>query len=167
MSRMELDSSAFEQVSLHDVRVYALVFQRLEHQGNLVLDIDYLAEWNCSPDGGHEFLVVPATLTFIDMVDLEIHLGWGTSVYRREPYGVICCPSGELIVDDCRRAAYTDPVYIDKSGAYFRYELDFWEPKGGRISLGARDFKLIGRQDGVRSSQQTLDFAQRTPLMPS
>lgn len=77
MGRIELESSAFEQISLHDVRVYALAFQRQEDQGNLILDIDYLAQGDCRPEGGHDFLIVPATLTFVDVVDLEIHLDWG------------------------------------------------------------------------------------------
>jgi hypothetical protein len=167
MDGIELDSSAFDEISLHDVRVYALAFQRREQQGNLILDIDYLAQWNSPPEGGHDFLIVPATMTFVEVVDLEVHLDWGPSVYQREPYGVICCPSGELIINDWRRFAYTDPVYTGRSRPFLRYELDFWEPRGGRVCLGAQDFRIVGRQDGVHSHQQTLDPAQRTPLLSS
>ena len=161
VSRLEIDSSAFDQVVLHDAPVYALSVQRQKYEVNLILDIDY----GVVPDDHHDFRMVPATLTFMDVVDLEIHLNWGPSVYQREPYGVICCPSGELIINDFRRFAYTDPVYTDKSGPFLRYELDFWEPRGAQVCLGAKDFRLAGRQEGVHSDQQTLDPAQRTPLM--
>jgi len=163
---IELDSSAFDHISLHDVRVYALVFQRLEHQGNLILDIDYIAEWDRCENGKHSFLVVPATLTFLDIVDLQVHLDWGDrSVCEKEPHGVISYPSGELIVNGLTRSVYNDPLYNDRPRPYLRYELDFWEPQGARVSLGATDFKIIGRQAPVWAEQQTLDPAQRVPLV--
>ena len=48
---------------------------------------------------------------------------------------------------------------------YLRYELDFSEPLDGRISLGAKDFTIVGRQGGVHSDQQALDPDQRPPLI--
>ena len=140
--KLEIDSLAFDQVSLHEVRVYSFLLQRQEFEINLVLDIDYLA--------------------FLDVVDLQIHLDGGPSLRREEPERAISSLSGELEVSDFRRFAYTDPIYTERS--YLRYELDFWEPQGGRISLGARDFKIIGRQEGVRSDRQTFDPARRAPL---
>lgn len=160
--KLEIDSLAFDQVSLHEVRVYSFLLQRQEFEINLVLDIDYLAEWSLLPDNRFEFLVVPATLTFLDVVDLQIHLDGGPSLRREEPERAISSLSGELEVSDFRRFAYTDPIYTERS--YLRYELDFWEPQGGRISLGARDFKIIGRQESVRSDRQTFDPARRAPL---
>ena len=49
MNRLEIDSSAFDQVILHDVPVYGWSVQRQEYEVNLVLDIDYAA-WNRFPD---------------------------------------------------------------------------------------------------------------------
>jgi hypothetical protein len=161
--KLEIDSSTFDRMSLHEVRVYAWFLCREQYQVNLVLDIDYLAEWGLLPDNRFDFVVVPATLTFLDVVDLQIHLNWGASLPREEPQGTVCSLAGELEVSGFRRFAYTDPVYVDRS--YLRYELEFWEPRGGRISLGARGFKIVGRQEGVRSDRQTLDPAQRTPLI--
>lgn len=161
MNELEIGSSAFDQVLLHDVSVYSLSVQRREHGANLVFDIDYAA-WNRSPNDYYE---VPATLTFLDVVDLQIHLDWGPSLRREEPYGVIHNFSGELIIYDFRRFAYTDPVYSEKPRPYLRYELDFSEPIDGRISLGAKDFTIVGRQDPVRSEHMTLDPDQRPPLI--
>lgn len=163
MDKLEIDSSAFDRVSLHDVRIYAFFLQRLEYEVNLILDIDYLDEWTLLPDNRFDFLVVPATLTFLDVVDLQIHLDWGTSLRREEPYGVICSFAGELEIYDFRRFAYTDPIYTERS--YLRYELNFSEPQGGWISLGAKDFKIVGRQEGVHSNRSTFDPAQRVPLV--
>jgi hypothetical protein len=162
MGRLEIDSSAFDQVVLHEVRVYAFLLQRQKYEVNLVLDIDYLAEWGLLPDNRFDFLVVPATLTFLDVVDLQIHLDGGPSLRREEPDGAISSLSGELEISDFRRFAYTDPLYTEQS--YLRYELNFWEPQGGRISLGATDFRIVGRQEGVRSDRQIFDPAQRAPL---
>ena len=47
--KLEIDSSAFDQVVLHEVRVYEFLLQRQKYEVNLVLDIDYLAEWNLLP----------------------------------------------------------------------------------------------------------------------
>jgi hypothetical protein len=138
MKELEIDSSAFDQVVLHDVPVYALSVQRQEYEVNLVLDIDYAA-WNRFPDDHYE---VPAILTFMDVVDLQIHLDWGPSLRKEEPYGVMDSFSGELTIYDFRRFVYTDPVYTERS--YLRYELNFSEPPDGRISLGAKDFRIVG-----------------------
>jgi hypothetical protein len=162
MEKLEIGSSAFDQVVLHEVHIYGWFLYREQYDVNLVLDIDYLAEWGLLPDNRFDFLVVPATLTFLDVVDLQFHLDWGQSLRRKEPSGDIGSFAGELEISDFRRFAYTDPVYVDRS--YLRYEMDFWEPQGGRISLGATDFKIVGRQEGVRSDRRTFDPAQRIPL---
>ena len=165
MDKLEIDSSAFDQVSLHDVNVYGMFLQRWQYEINLVLDIDYLGEWTLLPDNRFDFLVTPATLTFLDVVDLQIHLDWGTSLRREEPYGNISNFSGEVTIYDFRRFAYTDPVYIERPQPYLRYELNFSEPQGGWISLGARDFKIVGRQEGMHSNRSVFDPAQRVPLV--
>ena len=101
---------------------------------------------------------MPATLTFMDVVDLQIHLDWGPSLRKEEPYGVMDNFSDEMSIYDFRRFAYTDPVYTELS--YLRYELRFSVPLDGRISLGAKEFTIVGRQNVVHSDQQTLDPAQ-------
>jgi len=141
MNRLEIDSSAFDQVHLHDVDVHGFFLQRQGFEISLILDIDYGVVSDL-PDGHQDFSIVPATLTFLNVVDLQIHLDWGTSLRREEPYGVISNFSGQVTIYDWRRFAYTDPVYTERS--YMRYELDFSEPLDGRISLGAKDFKIVG-----------------------
>jgi hypothetical protein len=161
MNRLEIDSSAFDQVHLHDVDVSGFFLQRRGLEISLILDIDYRAVWDL-PDGHQDSSIVPATLTFLNVVDLQIHLDWGASLRREEPYGVISNFSGQVTIYDFRRFAYTDPVYVERS--YLCYELDFSEPPDGRISLGATDFTIVGRQEGVHSDQQTLGPDQRPPL---
>ena len=165
MAAVELDSSSFDEVSLHDVRVYGFLFQRLEPQGNLIVDIDYIAEWPCDGAGGRSFLVVPVTLTLCDVVDVQIRLDWGEkSIHKKPPCGVIFCPLDELIVGRFSRSAYTDPLYASQPKPYFRYELDFWEPTGARIGLGAKDFRIVSRQAPLRVRRQVMDPARRIPL---
>jgi len=163
MTRLEIDSSAFDQVDLHDVDVYGFFLQKRGHETSFILDIDYLAEWTLLENNRFEFLVVPATLTFLNVVDLQIHLDWGTSMRKEEPYGVIDNFSGEVMIYDFRRFAYTDPIYTEQ--CYMRYELNFSDPLDGWISLGARGFTIVGRQEGVRSGRSTFDPAQRVPLV--
>lgn len=162
MNRLEIGSSAFDQVNLHDVDVYGFFVRRRGFEISLILDIDYCAVWDL-PDGHQDSAVVPATLTFLDVVDLQIHLDWGASLRREEPYGVISSFSGQVTIYDFRRFAYTDPVYTERS--YLHYELDFSEPIDGRICLGAKDFTIIGRQEVKPSGQQALDPDQRPPLI--
>lgn len=159
MNELEIGSSAFDQVLLHDVPVYALFLQRREYGVDLIFDIDYGA-WNRSPDDYYE---APATLAFMDVVDLQIHLDWGPSLRKEEPYGVMDSFLGEPIIYDFRRFAYTDPIYTERS--YLHYELDFSVPLDGRISLGAKDFTIIGRQEVKHSGQQAPDPDQRPPLI--
>ncbi len=163
MSKLEIDSSAFDQVDLHDVDVYGFFLQRRGFETSLILDIDYLAEWALLANNHFEYLVAPATLTFLDVVDLQIHLDWGPSLRKEEPYGVMDNFSGEISIYDFRRSAYTDPLYAERS--YLRYELNFSVPRDGRISLGAKDFTIVGRQDLIRSDYMTLDPDQRPPLI--
>ncbi len=146
---------AFDQVDLHDVGVYGFFLQRRGFEISLILDIDYLAERTLLANNHFEYLVAPATLTFLDVVDLQIHLDWGPSLRREEPYGVMDNFSGEISIYDFRRFAYTDPIYTE--GSYLRYELNFSVPRDGRISLGAKDFTIVGRQDLIRSEHLNLD----------
>ncbi|MEN6427513.1 MAG: hypothetical protein ABFE13_19335 [Phycisphaerales bacterium] len=163
MDGLEIDSSAFDQVDLHDVDVYGFFLRRRGFEISFILDIDYLAERTLLPDNHFECLVMPATLTFLDVVDLQIHLDWGASLRREEPYGAIDNFSGQVTIYDFRRFADTDPIYTERS--YLRYELGFSEPLDGRISLGAKDFTIVSRQAPVRSSHLTLDPDQRPPLI--
>ena len=80
MSKLEIDSSAFDQVDLHDVDVHGFFLQRRGSEISLILDIDYLAEWTLLANNHFEYLVAPAALTFLDVVDLQIHLDWGPSL---------------------------------------------------------------------------------------
>jgi hypothetical protein len=152
-------------VDLHDVDVYGFFLHRQGFEISLVLDIDYLVARILRQDNRFEYIVVPATLTFLDVVDLQIHLDWGASLRREEPYGVMSNFSGQVTIYDFRRLAYTDAVYNERPRPYQRYELDFSEPLDGRISLGAKDFTIVGRQAPVRSEHMTLDPDQRPPLI--
>ncbi len=148
---------------MHDADVYGFFLQRRGSEISFILDIDYLAEWILLPNNHFEYLIAPATLTFLDVVDLQIHLDWGPSLRKEEPYGVIDNFSGEISIYDFRRFAYTDPIYTERP--YLRYELNFSEPLDGRISLGARNFTIVGRQDLMRSDHPTVDPDQRPPLV--
>ena len=68
----------------HDNLIYGIRFdigdpEKQEWRSNLVLDIDFIAEWLCSPSGENSFRVAPATLTFHDVGDLSIAVDHGDS----------------------------------------------------------------------------------------
>jgi hypothetical protein len=69
MNRLEIGSSAFDQVNLHDVYVSGFFLQRRGFEISLMLDIDYGVVGDL-PDGSRDLLIAPATLTFLDVVDL-------------------------------------------------------------------------------------------------
>jgi hypothetical protein len=96
-------------------------------------------------------------------VDLQIHWDWGKSLWQEKPYGTMYRPSGELVIYGISRTEYKDLLYVKNS--LLQCEINFSVPDGGKISLGARDFKLVGRQDAVWSKQQIFDPVLRAPFI--
>ena len=77
----------FDNLSWHDNIVYGLQFDvgdasQGDWRHDLIFDIDHIVEWVCGVDGGAQFRVAPATLTFHEVTDLRIAVDFGASDCR-------------------------------------------------------------------------------------
>jgi len=78
----------FEEMSWHDNHVHGLRIVEGSHgAGELVLDLDFILEWNCGPDGC-KFQIVPAALTFLEVTNLRIALDWATTTAALGPFSI-------------------------------------------------------------------------------
>jgi hypothetical protein len=135
----------FEQMGWHDSWVYAIAF--LPETFEFALDLDYIFRW-VHPAPGEtyfKFWVVPATLVFSDVDELNINLEIG--------YG------GGLEIADINR---TDPQEI-QAGDYagqntWRYVIETQE---GEISLRAYSYKQYIRKKPVFGQAQALEMDVR------
>lgn len=79
----------FDRMSWHDSHVHALRVVAGEHgPGQLVLDLDYLLEWQKCTDGSCRFLVLPALLTFIEVTQLRVSLDYQTATAALVPFSI-------------------------------------------------------------------------------
>ena len=73
----------FESMGWHDCDIHAIALEPLpDHPGRLLLDIDYLVEWQRPDPASRQlaFMVSPATLVFDQAWDLVTNIdlsGWG------------------------------------------------------------------------------------------
>ncbi len=149
------DASDFERVSWHDNVVYGLRLEigdpaRDDWRSNLVLDLDHIVEWVCDSDGGCQFRVAPATLTFHHATDLQVAIDCG------DTGGQIALHA--LSIDAITRERITDQkICFDRP--YYRWRIAFNWPQGGEIRFGASDFTL-----NLRAEPVLLDEQQLSPL---
>jgi len=126
----------FAALSWHDNLIYGMrfdlgdTFQGDWHQ-DLVFDIDYIAEWLRGADGGFQFKVAPATLTFHQVMDLRIDIDFGDSGCRTGINEPSIADISRQLVDDAERFPARD---------YYRWRIALNVPPGGAISFGARGF---------------------------
>jgi hypothetical protein len=160
-----LKSTDFEDISFHDNYVYGFFVRKKEFGEDLIIDIDFISDWSCHKDKTCSFKIVPASLMFFDLVDLEINLSWGKSLSQPDPkFGIIHMPSGELILNGIKREMFEDPIYNDGRQKFHKYIFDFISPKNGILNLGATKVSLIGRQSPIESKERYLDWSIRPGL---
>jgi len=79
----------FEGMSWHDNHVHAIRLESGEYgSGILELDLDYILEWNEASDGKFEFRIVPALLTFREVVSLRVGLDYATPTAAMGPFSI-------------------------------------------------------------------------------
>ena len=121
----------FEGMSWHDNHVHAIRIVEGEHgAGELVLDIDYIADWISGPDQ-FRFSIVPAVLTFRHVSDLRITLD----------YAAASAALGPFSIHAIERRVEQRPHYVAR---LWRIVIN-WPP--GEISFAAQGF--VQRATGV------------------
>ena len=153
----QVPDSDFDRMSWHDNVVYGLRFDvgdtfRGDWHSNLVLDIDYIAEWVCDAEGRCRFRVAPANLTFHDATDLRIAVDWGDSGHR-------------AMLNELSIAAITREPVPNQEGyperAYYRWRIELNLPQGGEISFGASGLTQALRAEPVLLDEQRFSAADR------
>ena len=132
----------------HDSHVHGLFIVRgQDGTGSLILDIDYILEWDL-PKGEkvYRHLIAPATLTFVSMYDLKLHLD-----YRS-------CGTSPFSIDGIERQANLNPY--GHSTYAWRIPVNF---PSGEISFVASGFKQALRAAPIWNGI-CLDPEQRVPF---
>ena len=81
------DESHFDEMSWHDNRVHGLRIRSGPNgwDGQLELDIDYILEWLHPSESTFAFRVAPATLTFVDVLELRIEIDYAAFSFATAP----------------------------------------------------------------------------------
>ena len=136
----------------HDNLIYSIGFdigdaQKREWRSDLVLDIDFIAEWVCDPGEAVSFRVAPATLTFHDVGDLAISIDYGDS-------------AGRTAITECS----IDRVTRERLAGFrenWRWSIRLNMPRGGKIDFCASGFTETMRQPPRLLREQRLPPSER------
>jgi hypothetical protein len=141
------DQSHFDELCWHDVHVHGISIRAGMHgAGELVLDIDYIAEWLCRPDGTARFRVAPATLTFHDVYDLVMDLDYAKAQAAIVPFSI----------DGIEREPHI------QANVGFQWRIPVNWPTGS-ISFTASGFTQVLRSEPIEAHEMILDPSQRLP----
>ena len=141
--------SDYEELSWHDCHIHGLAIAEREHGcGDLVLDIDFITEWETMDDKSLRFRVAPATLTFHDIWDLAIDLDYKTVGAGIVPFSI----------DGLTR----EPLELehDASLTMFRYRMDVNWPDGS-IRFSGHRFTQSLKAEPIVTSSQSLELHER------
>ena len=145
-------TGSYEPHAWHDDTLYGLRLEigdpeRDDWRSNLVLDLDHIVEWICGSEGGAQFRVAPATLTFHDVTDLQIAVDCGDTGGQVALY--------TLSIDAITRERIVEQkICFDRP--YYRWRIALNWPRGGEIRFGASEFTLGLRAEPVLQDQQQL-----------
>ena len=153
-----LTGADFERLSWHDCTLYSLRidvgdYTRGDWRSELVLDIDFIAEW-VKEGEAIRFRIAPATLTFHDATDLKLDLDWGDSSCQNA--------LSEASISEITRTRL-DPsqqkICLDRP--YYRWRIELNWPKGGIVTFGASSFTQKLRAEPLTNDEQKLSPSQR------
>jgi hypothetical protein len=89
MTEMVWTEVQFDEMSWHDNHVHGLrIVETANGAGELILDLDHILEWITTPDRSFQFRVVPATLTFHDVMFLRMSLDYATPTAAFGPFSI-------------------------------------------------------------------------------
>lgn len=139
----------FETLSFHDNLLRGVLFRSEYGQSDLVLDIDYIAEWILD-DKCCEWRIAAADLTFHGVTGLKLSVDWHDEKFQ-------VCVAGDSIVDVKRELIVPQLVHLDRP--YWRWQFTF--AMDTQLVFGAYGFTLQLRQEPVLHNEQSLPLAAR------
>ena len=135
----------FEEMSWHDNHVHGLRISEGEYgAGELEFDMDHITRWRNS-EGGFEFRIVPATLTFREVTNLQVSLDYATPTAALGPFSI-----ASIERESQQRERYVAQVWKI---------LINWP--NGAIKFESTGFVQRGVGEPVLSKEQRLAPAQR------
>lgn len=158
---MAAGTDEYDAFRWHDNLIYALHLDTADPargvwRSDLVLDIDYIAEWICGTDGNAQFRVAPATLVFHDVTDLRIAVNLG-NVGRRRALNELSVGAITRVPTPAQGAVGPFP--------YFLWRIELNSPPGGEIEFGASGFTQTLRAEPELRDEQRLPASVRPHLM--
>lgn len=145
MSELVWTNDQFEEMSWHDNHVHALRIVEGSHgAGRLILDLDYIVEW-VRHANGLRFRIIPATLTFVDVINLRVALDYATPTAALGPFSINA-------IERCieQRERYTALAW--------RISINW---PAGEISFEASGFEQHGRRSSILCDRQHLSAEER------
>lgn len=136
----------------HDNVIYGLSFDRGEPdeggwQSDLVLDIDFIAEWLRPAPGEFQFQVAPALLIFHDVTDFAIGVDQGDSGGRNALF--------EWSIDR------VDRLRLERTFDYWRWTIHLHAPPGGHMAFCASGFTQHQKAEAILVAEQRLPRSAR------
>ena len=144
MREQTWDESHFDEMSWHDNHVHGLRIREGPNgwDGQLELDIDYILEWLRPTESTFAFRIAPATLTFVDVLELRIEIDYAAIGFATT------CFSIAGIIREAR-------------GGSTRWTLELNHPNGS-ISFIATGFRQVLRAQPMVTSSQSLTEHERS-----
>lgn len=151
--------AAFEELSWHDCHIWGLAVRVGEMSdgdftSELVLDLDFIVEWLCSPGSLARFRVVPAELVFHDVSELHVSADWREQVSRPD----VIVPVSPAQIDHVHRAARPHAAGWD-------WTIHLNSPRGGELRFVASGFVQTLRAQPVECDHQRLPHRLRQRLL--
>ncbi len=135
----------FEQMSWHDNHVHGIQIRAGEYgSGELILDLDYIVEWLCAPDGSCRFRIAPADLTFHGIYDLKFSLDYAAVTAAITPFSIY----------QITREPGTPP------GTACKWHIEINWPKGSMV-FSAHGYSQVLRSEPMDTGQQMLSSEER------
>jgi hypothetical protein len=139
---MQWTDADYHNLGWHDNRVHSFVIHASEcHYGCLELDIDYILEWLRTDGPEFNYKVAPATLIFVEVVDLKVSLDYETLTAEVVPFSI----------DTIARESFTFP----NGKPSFRWSIEIAWPQG-TISFISTGFTMTLRSTPIISNTTLL-----------
>ena len=149
----------FERLSWHDCSLWGVELRCGDPEAgdwtsDLVLRLDFIAEWLCGLAGHAQFRVAPAVLVFHGVTDLGVAIDWGRSGFQVALH--------DASIDRIERAPIENQkVYLDRP--YYRWSIRLNWPEGGVIAFGAYGFtQTLTGEPVLVDARQRLSLEQRS-----
>jgi hypothetical protein len=141
----------FESYNWHDNAVHGIrIVEGADGcSGELILDIDFIAEWLKPKDGNDAFCfrIAPADLTFHDVTELVISVNYAASTAALQP----------MTIHEIHREIFTYPN--DHSSFAWKIEINW--PRNSFISFHSSSFSQVTRKPPITSGSQYLSPQER------